>query len=231
MTNRANGTGQANGHAWPIAPEGIPFLLPLGAVGALLTAWTPWGALAFLPAVFSAWFFRNPSRVPPSAPGLLISPADGKVVLVQAMHEPMFLRKNCVRVSIFMSPMDVHVNRMPLSGLVRNVRYTEGKFHIASKPIASQVNEQCAVHIESENGEDVMVVQIAGTLARRIVCDVRPGHTLKAGERFGLIRFGSRVDVYVPEEYDLSVTVGQRVKAGRTVIAVRKSPEASRSVN
>lgn len=208
---------------WPIAREGLPFILPLGAAGGILTALSPWGAFALLPALFTAWFFRDPRRVPPQGDGLVLSPADGRVVLIQPMYEPEFLRRNCTRVSIFMSVLSVHVNRMPLPGQVKNVRYSEGKFHVATKPAASQQNEQNAIHIHGESGEEILVVQIAGILARRIVCDVRPGHILNPGDRLGLIRFGSRVDVYLPEDYDLRVKVGDRVRTARTVVAVRRN--------
>ncbi|MBI2058170.1 MAG: phosphatidylserine decarboxylase family protein [Nitrospirae bacterium] len=211
----------------PLAKEGWPFILPFVALGGILMVWTPWGALAFAPALFSIWFFRDPRRIPPEGDALLVSPADGRVVLIQPIHEPLFLKRNCTRVSIFMSPMNVHVNRMPRAGQVKNVRYSEGRFHVASKEIASKDNEQNAIHVRCDDGSEFMLVQIAGILARRIICDVRPGQQPRTADRIGLIRFGSRVDLYLPDDFEPCVSVGQKVAAGTTVVATQEPNDPS----
>ena len=159
-------------------------------------------------------FFRAPERAIPTDPSLLVSPADGKVVAVVAEELD---GRPVRRVSIFMSPLDVHVNRSPISGTIQSVTYKPGRFHVASEPRASIENEQNVFIIHSEAGE-IMVRQIAGLLARRIVFWKRPGDTVQRGERVGLIKFGSRVDVAVDPRIELRVQVGDRVKAGASVL-------------
>ena len=164
-------------------------------------------------------FFRDPDRLTPPGDHLVTSPADGKVVaVVRDFQEQRFLQRACQRVSIFMSPLDVHVNRVPVSGTVVDVAYDRGRFHAAFLDKASEDNERNAVVVEDARGERVLFVQIAGQLARRIVCRLRPGDRVERGERYGLIMFGSRLDLYVPPQVQIAVRVGDRVTAGTTVI-------------
>jgi phosphatidylserine decarboxylase len=168
-------------------------------------------ALAFL------GFFRDPERVAPELPGAVLAPADGRVMVVTEVVDPWV--GPGTRLSIFLSPLDVHVNRAPTGGLVKNVEYTPGRFLAAYRPEASEQNERCAVSLDGERARLTMT-QISGVLARRIVCRVRPGDTLRAGERYGLIRFGSRTDLVVPSGTELRVRVGDRVRGGETVMGV-----------
>jgi phosphatidylserine decarboxylase len=184
--------------------------------------------LALLPLVlgvgFCLYFFRDPERVPPPGEGLLVSPADGRVLEVVAEREELFLQAPALRMSIFMSPLDVHVNRSPVGGGVALVRHTAGKFRAAFKDKASLDNERNAVVLES-GGRRYVVVQIAGAVARRIICWRRPGDRVARGERFGMIMFGSRVDLFLPPEVHPRVASGDRVRAGHTVIA--EAPEGT----
>ena len=168
--------------------------------------------------LFIVSFFRNPKRSIPSKPGLIVSPADGKICLITEAHEKKFLKEPRRRVSIFMSPFNCHINRAPISGKVLDTSYSAGKFHVASVDKASDFNEQSALLLEDEQKNKFVVVQIAGWLCRRIVRYVKVGDCLLRGERFGLIQFGSRVDLYLPPKASLQVHVGQSVRAGETVI-------------
>ena len=161
-------------------------------------------------------FFRDPDRTPPEVPGAVLAPADGRVMAVVEATDPWV--GQAVRVSIFLSPLDVHVNRSPIAGLVKNVEYAPGRFVAAYRPEASEENERCTVSLEGETR--VAVRQIAGVVARRIVCRVKPGDPLRAGERFGLIRFGSRTDLIVPRGTTVKVAVGERVRGGESVMGV-----------
>jgi phosphatidylserine decarboxylase len=197
--------------------EGIPWVLvPLLAAGAALF-FGPWwlAAALFLLAAFMAYFFRDPRRTAPSEADLVVAPADGRVTRVEKVDAAAGASPTVV--SIFLSPFDVHVNRAPIAGRVLDVTYTKGKFMIATRDEASVVNEQNAVTIR---GEKVTVVckQIAGVLARRIVCWKKPGYALGLGERFGLIKFGSRTDLVLPPEVRVEARVGQRVRGGVTII-------------
>jgi phosphatidylserine decarboxylase len=178
-----------------------------------------WGAAAVFAVASLAFlgFFRDPDRAPPDLPGAVLAPADGRVMAVVEQVDPWV--GQAVRVSIFLSPVDVHVNRAPISGLVKNVEYGAGRFMAAYRPEASEDNERCTVSLEGETAR-VAVRQIAGVLARRIVCRVRPGDTLRAGERYGLIRFGSRTDLVLPRGTDVRVRVGDRVTGGKSVMGV-----------
>jgi len=189
----------------------------VGLVGA--AAGHPAALLPFVLGVgFCLYFFRDPERQPPPGEGLVLSPADGRVLEVVAASEEQFLRAPATRVSIFMSPLDVHVNRSPVSGIVTLVRHTEGKFRAAFEGKASLDNERNAVVLDAA-GRSYVVVQIAGALARRIVCWRRPGDRLARAERFGMIMFGSRVDLFLPPEVPPKVAKGDRVRAGVTVVA------------
>jgi len=204
----------------PIAPEGWVFILvPLAL--ALLVAWAGWykvAALALLVAAFMAFFFRDPERTPPSVAGAILAPADGRVVDVREGLEDPFVGP-ARQLSIFLSPLDVHVNRAAITGLVVAVDYRPGAFLPAYRPEASAENERASIAIQGEAGRVVMR-QIAGVLARRVVCRVRPGDKLQAGERFGLIKFGSRLDVVMPASARLTARVGDRVRAGESIVGV-----------
>lgn len=203
----------------PVAPEGWPFILP-PAAAACIMAGMGWrvGAAAFaVVALAFLGFFRDPDRIAPDLPGAVLAPADGRVMVITEAVDPWV--GPAVRVSTFLSPLDVHVNRAPIGGLVKNVEYVAGGFLAAYRPEASEQNERCAVSLDGDRAR-VGVTQISGVLARRIVCRVRPGDTLRAGERYGLIRFGSRTDLVVPRGTELRVRVGDRVRGGASVMGV-----------
>jgi len=189
-------------------------------VGLLVGAWLAWLGLLF--ALFCLFFFRDPERVPPPRPGLAVAPADGRVVAIGPAVPPAELglgeAPRC-RVSIFLSVLNVHVNRMPVDGLVTRAAYRHGKYFNASLDKASTDNERNALAVRLADGRDVAVVQIAGLIARRILCDVHEGDVVQAGARFGIIRFGSRTDLYLPEDVRPLVAVGQTMVGGETVIA------------
>ena len=207
-----------------IAPEGIPFLLGAAAVAAVLSlVWprtVPAALFGVLLTVFMGWFFRNPDRTSPSLPGAVISPADGKIVYAGDNPPGRYFGEPGKRVSVFMSIFDVHVNRAPVSGRVVSVRYHPGKFLAANVEKASLANEQNGVLLETPDGHRVAYVQIAGLIARRVVCDLAPGDAVRVGQRVGLIRFGSRVDILLPASASLNVRVGDRVRAGESVVGV-----------
>lgn len=169
-------------------------------------------------ALFSAWFFRNPERKVPPGDDIYVSPADGRVLRVSEVEEDRYLYRPMKKVEIFMSPFNVHVNRVPRSGTVVDAIYSKGKFINASFDKASSDNEQNAVIVRDRKDREYMFVQIAGFIARRIVSYVRAGKEVEIGQRMGLIRFGSRLDVYLPPEASVEVHPQQRVKAGETVI-------------
>jgi phosphatidylserine decarboxylase len=204
--------------------EGWPFIaatLALAFVFAFL--FTPLFWLLIILAGWMAIFFRDPARVVPTAPGLVVSPADGRVEPIVRAAPPLELglgEARRSRVSIFMNVFDCHINRAPVTGRVARIAYTAGKFFSADLDKASEANERSALVIESESGHDVGVVQIAGLVARRIVCWTKKGAGVAAGERIGMIRFGSRLDVYLPEGSTIVASAGQRAIAGETVIAI-----------
>jgi phosphatidylserine decarboxylase len=202
----------------PIAREGWVFILPLSGLAIVgMVTIPPIGWLLLASTAFVCYFFRDPERPIPTAPGLLLSPADGKIVAVTPQvnhaHEPVG-----TLVSIFLSVFDVHINRAPVSGTVLDVHYMPGKFLPAFRAQASAMNEQNIVTFQADDAH-VVVKQIAGILARRIVCKVSTGDRLNAGERFGLIRFGSRVDILIPQDFTLLVSLGERVRGGQSVLA------------
>jgi len=204
----------------PIAAEGWGFILVPLALAALLT-WAGWAktalSLAAL-AAFMAFFFRDPERAAPTTARAILAPADGKVMAVGPVADDPFVGP-AQAVSIFLSPLDVHVNRSPLAGLVVGVEYRPGAKMAAYRAEASEQNERTSISIQGD-GARVVVRQIAGVLARRIVCRVRPGDRLASGERFGLIKFGSRTDLIVPAAARLQVKTGDRVRGGETVMGV-----------
>lgn len=205
----------------PIAPEGWPWILaPLGvAVAFRLLRFRRLAGLSFLGSVGMACFFRDPDRYPPEIPGAVLAPADGKVVQILSDVSDPYVGGKGSQVSIFLSPLDVHVNRSPITGVVDRVDYQAGAKLPAYLPEASSQNERATIYLRGESTQ-VVVRQVAGVLARRIVCRVRPGEKLVAGERFGMIKFGSRVDLIVPEQVRLRVRVEDRVWAGETVLGV-----------
>src|SRR5256885_836796 len=180
--------------------EGLPFCAAgaAGWAGAAALGWTGLGAVLAATTLFTAWFFRNPVRTVPQASNLVVSPGDGRVLAVVEEDEPRFLKDRAIRVSIFLSPLNVHINRTPCEGTVTSVAHFSGKFMVASRPGATLENEQTAVLIETDKGQRVLCVQVAGYVARRIVTWLKPGERVARGERYGLIRFGSRVGVYLP---------------------------------
>lgn len=169
-------------------------------------------------AAFSLYFFRDPERILPQGEDVLLCPADGRVIKVDKEYDDNFLGEQVYKVSIFMSVFDVHVNRLPFAGTVRKIQYFPGKFYSANTSRGSLENEKCSMVMDTEKGLSYAVVQVAGLVARRIVCWAEPGDTLVRGRRYGLIRFGSRVDLYLPLQVQLEVSVGQKVKAGETVL-------------
>jgi len=163
-------------------------------------------------------FFRSPKRVPKTIQGAVISPADGKIVAVKEVYEGEFLKTNCIQVSVFMSLLNVHVNWFPVSGIIKYYKYHPGNYLVAMHPKSSEKNERTTIVVE-ENGHPVLFRQIAGYLARRIVCYAIEGQNAKQGSQVGFIKFGSRVDLFLPMDSRIQVTKGQRVKGSQTVIA------------
>jgi phosphatidylserine decarboxylase len=204
-----------------IAREGYPWILAAAilSVIAFSLGWNGMGGVLALFVVAFAGFFRDPERTPPAGEGLVLAPADGKVVaIVRDGEEGKDAEGGSTRISIFLSLLDVHVNRSPIKGSVEKVQYQAGKFHAAYRAEASQDNEQNAVRLVDSTGKSLNIVQIAGLLARRIICYVKEGETLERGQRFGLIMFGSRVDLFLPPGSSVEVAEGQRVRAGETII-------------
>ncbi len=178
-------------------------------------------SLGILLSLFIAYFFRNPRREIPDLQNVILSPADGRIIHVGECREDRFLKEKALKVSIFMSLFDVHLNRAPVSGKVLERNYLPGRFLVANVEKSSLLNEQNAVILETEDRYKILLIQIAGFVARRIVCYAKAGDTLGKGEIFGLIRFGSRVDLYLPPEVKPIVRVGQHVKGGESIIGYR----------
>ena len=220
------------GNLAPVHSDGFKFL----AIGAALTLflwwlWTPLGLVALVITCWIAYFFRDPKRVTPMREGLVIAPADGRISSIERVKPPADLGLGDVervRVSIFLSVFDVHINRVPIAGRIVRSIYVPGAFLNAELDKASEENERRSLVLETASGASVAVVQIAGLIARRIVTWVQEGEQVGTGQRFGLIRFGSRVDVYLPPGRQPIVAVGQRAIGGETVIADLKSDEPER---
>lgn len=209
---------------FPIHKEGLPYIIGAAAIALLVALYS--GCAAFFLALLAlaiALFFRDPERVTPEGDNLVISPADGIVTAVEASQLPDELNVsdagNFTRVSIFLSVLDVHVNRVPATGAIKKLFYYPGKFLNATLDKASKENERQVILMETQKGEKIAFTQIAGLIARRIVCDLKEGDSVEGGERFGIIRFGSRMDVYVPEGVAIQAIVGQRMVGGESVIA------------
>jgi phosphatidylserine decarboxylase len=221
--------------AVPIHREGVRFIAIFAAVAALLfLLWEPLGWLGAAATVWCYYFFRDPPRAVPQREGLVIAPADGVVCLVEEAVPPVELglgEEPLMRVATFMNVFNCHVNSAPVPGEVTRIAYHPGKFLNASLDKASEENERNGLVIETAGGDSFGVVQIAGLVARRILCEVEEGVHLRAGQRFGLIRFGSRVDVYLPKGVAPLVSVGQTMVAGETVLADTKSKEAARAAS
>ena len=216
----------------PIHPEGYVFIAA-SALLAIVTGWlwSPLGWFFWLVTAFVAYFFRDPPRVTPTRDGLVISPADGRVDMVGFFVPPPELGlgdKPLPRITIFLSVFDVHINRVPVGGKITKIAYTPGLFLNADLDKASEDNERNSLVIETAGGR-IWVIQIAGLVARRIVSFKKEGETLVAGERFGLIRFGSRLDVFLPEGSRVLVAAGQTAIAGETVLADLRASEPARS--
>ena len=204
----------------PFAKEGFPFIGAAGGI-TLMAGWLGWipiAALAGILTLFVSWFFRNPPRMIPQGARLVVAPGDGKVLAVDEEFEPRYLKDRAVRISIFLNVFDVHINRIPCEGTIEDVQYQPGLFLVASKPSATLKNEQNAVMIKAVGEAKVLCVQVAGLIARRIVCWVNPRDRAVRGERYGLIRFGSRMDTYLPFGTAIKVAVGDRVKGGETIL-------------
>lgn len=202
----------------PFAREGYKILFFSGLAALSAFAFSrPLGAVLAAWGAFCLYFFRNPKRVPP--PDGMVCPADGKVIFVGPAREHHFLNRGMNRVTIFMSPFNVHVNRAPVTGTVKGAVHKPGKFLAAFDAKASDENERFAHFVTTDDGDEVVFVQIAGWFARRIVSYLKPGDRTERGQIFGLIKFGSRMDVYLPDAFRAEVAVGDKVKAGETVIA------------
>jgi phosphatidylserine decarboxylase len=216
----------------PLHPDGFKFV----AAGVLATLllfllWAPAGWAAAIATLWMVYFFRDPWRVTPTRPGLLISPADGIVVSIAAATPPRELAMGdmaVVRIGVFLNIFDVHVTRAPVGGRVAAMRYTKGRFVNAGLDKASEHNERLAIRIAPPEGPDVAFVLVAGLVARRIVCNLYDGQQVATGQRVGIIRFGSRVDIYCPPPYVPMVVAGQRMVGGETVLADRLAEEPPR---
>jgi phosphatidylserine decarboxylase len=204
----------------PVAKEGYPFIIfsAFATITAALLEYEFFAVLLLFLTGFIFYFFRDPERVVPDGEDVVVSPADGKIILVEKMFDDRFVNEHVYKVSIFMSIFDVHVNRLPFSGEVEKIQYKAGSFYAANTDQGGLSNEHCALILSTPKNFHYAVVQVAGLVARRIVCWVEKGDTVARGSRFGIIRFGSRVDIYLPQQMQLEVRSGQRVRAGETII-------------
>jgi len=210
--------------AFPVARPGIPVIFAAAFVTAILAllGLTTTTLVSLGVTLFICYFFRDPERVIPQKEGAVVSPADGRVISVLYKENERFFDGPCLKISIFMSVFNVHVNRIPCRGEVTNIVYHPGKFFSANLDKASEQNEHNAVFLKTEEGVQMSLVQIAGLIARRIICKVQVGDQVNRGERFGMICFGSRLDVYLPQNVEPEVTVGDKVQAGTSVLGVLK---------
>ena len=202
------------------APEGYPFITVFGVItlAALLLGWAWAAIIPFALTLFMLYFFRDPERHIPGNKDIFVSPADGKIIVIREIHESRHLNAEVKQISIFMSPFNVHVNRSPCDGKVKTVQHNAGKFFAAYKDEASLKNENIEMALETRYGE-ILVRQVAGFIARRAVCRKNEGDILQRGERYGIIKFSSRLDVYLPKASNVAVKPGDMVKAGETILA------------
>lgn len=208
----------------PVAIPGLKFIFVAAILTMLLflVDWTFLGCIFVFLTIFICWFFRDPERIVPTRVNCLVSPADGKIIIVEKKLTNEFTNVECIKISIFMNLFNVHVNRIPFSGLVEDVIYVPGKFVNASFDKASEHNERNALVIKTDSGVLYGVVQIAGLIARRIVCKVKKGERMERGNRYGMICFGSRLDLYLPSDSEIVVGLGEKVQAGSTILAYLK---------
>ncbi len=204
----------------PVAREGYPFIIFI-AFATFIFALLKYDLIALITLFltgFTFYFFRDPERISPDDEDVVVAPADGKIILVEKIFDDRFVNEHVYKVSIFMSIFDVHVNRVPFAGEVEKIQYSPGSFYAANTDQGGLANENCGVILTTKKDFKYAVVQIAGLLARRIVCWVEKGDVIDRGKRFGMIRFGSRVDLYLPQNMQLEIRSGQKVRAGETVI-------------
>jgi phosphatidylserine decarboxylase len=204
----------------PVTREGYPFIAFAGFM-TLIFAVLEYELLSIIGIVLTGFvvnFFRDPERIGPTEEDAFVAPADGKVILVEKIFDEKYLQEHAYKISIFMNIFDVHVNRLPFAGEVEKIIYSPGKFYAANSDQAALENENCAVVISTIKNFRYAVVQVAGLLARRIVCWTEKGDSLERGARYGMIRFGSRVDIYLPQQVQIEVTTGKTVIAGETIL-------------
>ena len=203
-----------------IAREGWPFLAVAVIVAIIVTLWcAAWSIPLWIIAVFVLQFFRDPPREIPQHPDAVLSPADGRIVAVERTQDP-YAQREAIKISVFMNVFNVHSNRIPVDGMVQSIQYFAGSFVNADLSKASLENERNALLIKTANGHDVTCVQVAGLIARRILCYVNAGEAVLRGQRYGFIRFGSRVDVYLPLTASVKVAIGDKVSATSTILAI-----------
>ena len=203
-----------------IAREGWPFLAVTIILAIAATFWcAAWSIPVWITALFVLQFFRDPAREIPQLQGAVLSPADGRIVAVERINDP-YVQREAIKVSVFMNVFNVHSNRSPVDGTVQQIWYYPGKFVNADLDKASTENERNAMWLKTANGADITSVQVAGLIARRILCYVKAGDVLARGQRYGFIRFGSRVDVYLPLHAVVKVSIGDKVSATTTILAV-----------
>jgi phosphatidylserine decarboxylase len=202
----------------PIAREGWPFVAGSLLLAALASVWGAWSLPCWLVFVFCLQFFRDPARVAAGGPGSVLAPADGRIVTIEEADDP-YLNRRALKISVFMNVFNVHSNRSPIACSVRDKWYHAGRFFNASLDKASLENERCALHLSTHDGRDITCVQVAGLIARRILNYAEVGISLAAGQRYGFIRFGSRVDLYLPLDAQVKIVIGERVFAASSVLA------------
>lgn len=206
--------------AFPIAKPGYG-VIGASAFATAIFALIGFAGLSFLGLIvtfFICWFFRDPDRVVPTQEGAVVSPADGKVIIHEIVNENPFIEGPCLKISIFMSVFNVHVNRIPHEGKISRVVYNPGKFFTANLDKASLDNEQNAIILETEKGKKICFIQIAGLIARRILCRIQEGDELSRGQRFGMICFGSRLDLFLPPDTQSAISIGDKVQAGTSIL-------------
>ena len=207
----------------PIAAEGLKLIILMIIFSAcmFISGYNVIGAISLIITLFLIFFFRDPNRDVPHGDHIIVSPADGKIVSIKEIFENDYLHLNVKRISIFLSVFNVHINRIPIGGKVEHVQYNPGKFHIAALEKASLENEQTAIVI-SDRQTRILVKQIAGIIARRIACYVKPGDMVQKGARYGMIYFGSRTDIFLPKDAEIKVKLGDSVKGAKDIIAILK---------